>query len=164
MQRAVLAADALLAGEHVERLGARVAVDGRDAAGRAAGVVDAQQVLRGLHAGDRADLGDLGGAAGGGAAAAEGEQPGLAGGFGDEAPGAGEGFGLGAGVDRLDAPVEVAGGEVGDVALGEGFDLECWLGDGRCVQQRQAGGQQRGGADPKEAWHGGRSKALESTC
>lgn len=112
-QRPMGAADALFTVQHEERLGAGVAVDGRDGAGRAAGVVDAEQVLRRLDAGDGADFGDLDRAGRRGAGGAEGEEPGLAGGVGDEGPGAGEDVGLRVVRDGLDAPVEVAGGRSG---------------------------------------------------
>ena len=57
---AVGAADALLAAQHEERFRSRMAVDRRDAARGAAGLVDAQQVLRRGDARNRTHLDDLG--------------------------------------------------------------------------------------------------------
>src|SRR4026208_1912111 len=55
----VLTTDALLPGEHEERLGPRMSMHGRNAAGRTADFIYAKEILRCDDARDRSNLGNL---------------------------------------------------------------------------------------------------------
>src|SRR5690606_3168022 len=85
--RAVMATDALLASQYEERLGARMAVNRGNAAGRATGLVDAKEILLRSDARYRPDLGHPGAAARRCPCSAEREQPDLPVGFRHERPG-----------------------------------------------------------------------------
>src|SRR5690606_38239590 len=84
--RAVMATDALLASQYEERLGARMAVNRGNAAGRATGLVDAKEILLRSDARYRPDLGHLDAATRRDPCSAEREQPDLPVGFRHERP------------------------------------------------------------------------------